>query len=489
MKMRFTMLAAFVCLLVSSLSAHRYTYQNVTVDEKLAESWTVTGASTEADEGFTLIYPEEETVTLTKTYDDLFECPNFGAGQVQIIADGVVKVAVAVVDAEGAEYVVNSAATCGNEEVEEKLAIEGASFTAPATAKAIKVIVTDATKANYIVINRVKIQSPWMTPQVSGTEGERVRVEAEDFDEGGEGVGFISCLGMGKEITYREDCVSDDGNHAVRIHGAGEFGWASNGWAFSDGGASQWNGSDYPADMPYDQENAEHYFGLTTFYTVNVPTDVTVNLYFRVGNAVQDIIGGMGIASAETGLKDRLSEWGGFDYVARYTAAYVVMLDGKSLHVCPEYDAMGQEGLSTQAERFGAGSDTITAIGNIPITVHGWSADLLKTHEGVNLSAGKHVFAYKSLAPQQVFDCFEIETTGSAGVKGVAADKASKLNVYPTVASDVINIVGVDAPYAIYSLAGQLVAQGNEATVNVSNLNKGVYLVKVGSEVKKFIKK
>ncbi|MGN0232201.1 MAG: T9SS type A sorting domain-containing protein [Muribaculaceae bacterium] len=486
MKLRFTLMAVF-CLLVSSVSAHRYTYVTETLDETLQDSWTVEGADAEADEGFTLLAPTAGTVTLTKTYDDLFECPKFGAGEVTIIADAPVQVSVAVIDADGNEYVVSGGQAEGNE-LDEKLKFENATFSAaPATGKGVKVIISGADQASYVVVSRVKAQSPWITPRVSGTVGEAVRIEAEDYDEGGEGVGYIGCTGLptASSYIYREDYLTGEDNHpAVRFTSSNETA-CSNNCAFSDGGVGDWPGENFPADLAYNQENCEKYFGWTTFYTIDVPTDVTVDVYSAHSThpGPYPVIN----ANGNHGIKDRLGEWGGFNYVARYTACAVLMLDGEPVKANPEYTLADQGFSSDSAPDFDytAGNDTVLAFCNGV----DWNFTHKRTHTGVELKAGKHQLGFKLLAPQAFFDYIELKTTGSAGVKSVAADKASNLIVYPSVADDVINIAGVQAPYAIYSLAGQLVAQGTESSVNVSNLNKGVYLVKVGSEVKKFIKK
>ena len=72
---------------------------------------------------------------------------------------------------------------------------------------------------------------------------------------------------------------------------------------------------------------------------------------------------------------------------------------------------------------------------------------------------------------------------------------ASKINVYPNPVKDDLLIEGVndilESDVCIYSLMGVLVAQysqWNGEKIDVSNLNAGVYLVKINSTTLKFVK-
>ena len=71
----------------------------------------------------------------------------------------------------------------------------------------------------------------------------------------------------------------------------------------------------------------------------------------------------------------------------------------------------------------------------------------------------------------------------------------AKIKIYPNPATDYVTVEGADVnAVEIYSLAGALMAREKaENTINVSNLAKGSYLVKVisteGVKVEKLIKK
>lgn len=85
---------------------------------------------------------------------------------------------------------------------------------------------------------------------------------------------------------------------------------------------------------------------------------------------------------------------------------------------------------------------------------------------------------------------------GTSGAEDVVANVAAALKVYPNPATDVVNVeAGEDiTSIAVFNLAGaQLNAQvdinGNAATVNVSDLAAGSYIIKVNKQAAQLIKK
>ena len=78
-------------------------------------------------------------------------------------------------------------------------------------------------------------------------------------------------------------------------------------------------------------------------------------------------------------------------------------------------------------------------------------------------------------------------------ITGIDDVKVSEeVKVYPNPSSDYFNVVGVDGELCLYNLAGSLVKKAyanGSATINVSDLNKGVYMLKAGEIVKKVIVK
>lgn len=67
-----------------------------------------------------------------------------------------------------------------------------------------------------------------------------------------------------------------------------------------------------------------------------------------------------------------------------------------------------------------------------------------------------------------------------------------KVTLASSSVAEQISLLGIEGNlrYAIYDVAGSLVKQGNtEGIINIASLHKGVYLLKVGKMVLKFVKK
>lgn len=86
---------------------------------------------------------------------------------------------------------------------------------------------------------------------------------------------------------------------------------------------------------------------------------------------------------------------------------------------------------------------------------------------------------------------FGPNTTNSAPVFA-----ANTFSLYPNPATNVLNVRAkdaVDASYAIYNMLGAVVGQGSltgtDTAINTSNLQEGVYVIKIGTQNLKFIKK
>lgn len=70
----------------------------------------------------------------------------------------------------------------------------------------------------------------------------------------------------------------------------------------------------------------------------------------------------------------------------------------------------------------------------------------------------------------------------------------SGLFVYPNPAVSELHLMGMEAngaPFAIYTTSGQLIQSGtmNGNTLNINNLQSGLYLLRIGNETLKFQKK
>jgi hypothetical protein len=90
-------------------------------------------------------------------------------------------------------------------------------------------------------------------------------------------------------------------------------------------------------------------------------------------------------------------------------------------------------------------------------------------------------------------DVWQFQPTG-----GVGESSLEQVRVYPNPVNDVLNIVlgevGTDAPISILSLDGRTIKQfavsGNtKLRVDVSDLEAGIYLVRVGEATHKLVKR
>ena len=80
------------------------------------------------------------------------------------------------------------------------------------------------------------------------------------------------------------------------------------------------------------------------------------------------------------------------------------------------------------------------------------------------------------------------------GSTSIGKNTNNNFSIYPSSNYEVINVNGVSegSNYMIYNVTGSLVKSGtlnSSTTINVSNLNKGIYLVKIAGYTVKFVKR
>ena len=91
-----------------------------------------------------------------------------------------------------------------------------------------------------------------------------------------------------------------------------------------------------------------------------------------------------------------------------------------------------------------------------------------------------------------VFIDVTVTFTGSRQITSVSVNKAEKITIYPTLATDVIVVEGVEnAGYSIFNQSGILAKQGKITTENVdiSDLNAGIYIININGASAVFIKR
>ena len=288
-------------------------------------------------------------------------------------------------------------------------------------------------------------------------------------------------------------------------------------------------------------ESAKKNWGAWLEYTFDVPEDCVADISLKIGThwLVYSQVGGVG-----TGNFGKSREEGGYvvegmaeDWVKKYCATVVTSLDGNNLttnwssypklngHSQLEYAALASDPYSgwtsTQVLKDGnlVNSDTLFIYPNPrsgdpdngnPMVV--WStyykSELYKElaqitgdeslnayikpdYADVPLTKGRHTLKVQSLAPMMHFDEIRITAKkGTVGIEKSIAEYTEKLVVYPSPATDVLHIKGIESNYAIIDLrSGATVIEGFGNTVDVSGLSAGVYAVRVGTQTQSFIKK
>lgn len=78
---------------------------------------------------------------------------------------------------------------------------------------------------------------------------------------------------------------------------------------------------------------------------------------------------------------------------------------------------------------------------------------------------------------------YQTYTVNFTIMTGVADDPASKVGVYPNPTTGIVNISGIDnAKIAVYSIAGNLIAEYEDSTIDLSSNPNGVYFVRIVGE-------
>ncbi|MCC8038813.1 MAG: T9SS type A sorting domain-containing protein [Bacteroidales bacterium] len=102
-----------------------------------------------------------------------------------------------------------------------------------------------------------------------------------------------------------------------------------------------------------------------------------------------------------------------------------------------------------------------------------------------NLSKGLHTIKVKGICGQSYMNEIKLTASkhGEGGVGSISADKAQNITRQGNTVS-----FAQASDWAIYSLNGALIANGNGSSTDISSLQKGMYLVKAGSSVAKIIR-
>lgn len=160
------------------------------------------------------------------------------------------------------------------------------------------------------------------------------------------------------------------------------------------------------------------------------------------------------------------------------------------------------------AIEFRYGDHNITDIAYIAEPGEGILAGIEDSNEKIYVVYGQSAQpTYGEFTPQNAPDGFSadaypvngkvyrLEIPQVAGLHGFSS--SSSVSLYPNPASSVINIQSENftaSEYSIYNILGKLVAEGktdiaNDTQINVENLDRGIYFLKINNNYLKFIKK
>ena len=415
----------------------------------------------------------------------------------------------------------------------------------------IDVIFENPKQGEMISFNYIQLSSDWFMPELRLND--TIYIQAEDYDEFWiNNRKAYSPIGGGAN-QYREDDADlyvswqDDGaffQSWTLGHGHKDdwYGRAVKNMCPSGADWQVYKGEYIDeASNIITAESAKKNWGAWLEYTFDVPEDCVADISLKIGThwAVYSPIGGTG-----TGNFGKPREEGGYivegmaeDWVKKYCATVVTSLDGNNLttnwssypklngHSQLEYAALASDPYSgwtsTQVLKDGnlVNSDTLFIYPNPrsgdpdngnPMVV--WStyykSELYKElaqrtgdeslnayikpdYADVPLTKGRHTIKVQSLAPMMHFDEIRITAKkGTVGTEKSIAEDTEKLVVYPSPATDVLHIKGIESNYAIIDLrSGATVIEGFGNTVDVSGLSAGVYAVRVGTQTRSFIKK
>jgi len=396
-----------------------------------------------------------------------------------------------------------------------------------------------------ISFSYIDLASQWFMPQVVADK--TIYVQAEDYDES-----WINNRKAHSSISGGNKYRSADPDLYIDWQDDGAFfqswtygnGHENNWYGFAvknmtpNGATWDSYSGDYidATSNKITVDNAIKNWGAWLEYTFDVPQACYADISLKAGShwgAYAGVSGGtgkFGLSRANGGYSiDGMSE----DWVKRYCSSAVVSLDGANLRTnwasYPkntgfsqlEYAALASDPslgwTSNQVIKDGVlvNSDTLYVFPNPlagsadnPMVV--WStyykSDLftqLETETGdpslagyikpdylnVYLSAGRHTIKVQSLAPMWHFDEMKIEAKKSTAVKDVTKN-SSALMIYPSMVKDILHIKGEEVNYNVVDLGtGSNLMSGFGNTVDVSKLSSGVYVIKVGENVQRFIKK
>ena len=305
--------------------------------------------------------------------------------------------------------------------------------------------------------------------------GKTIQVQAEDYDEGGQGVAY--CSHNTTRGAYRTD------NAGVSLTSGSEL---VNGWAIADMG-DEWNAD----GLNLTREQAMEKWGAWFNYTFTAEEDMQVAINIKGGAhwASYGAITANGCKSSIIGEPD-LTNW-----VKTYSGAALLTLDGVELtpnqKSHPVNTGTNKEAyMKILADKSKwtpnpAGENTIWIYPDVN-NMESWQPYYQKDVYGepdnftVNITKGKHSLRLSSLASQWMFD--------EISIKGMKAGAVEDLTVNNfavwTIGTEIhVRTAGSNDKVEVYNLSGQCLYAGTKTTIDVKA--GGVYIVRVNGNARK----
>jgi hypothetical protein len=358
------------------------------------------------------------------------------------------------------------------------------------------------------VFDAIKVQDENVSEPSQGAYGDGVFingeetaiVEAENYDYGGMDKAFHTHHAL-TQSDYRTDSKGADidseiGSSFSNSRAIADMG--DNLTAYTLGKYVDSTSNEITAD------DAVENFGRWYNYTINAVSDCKVDITISSGmnfdNQANIILGSSGWNKPRSNggyTVDGLQE----DWTKRYCGAFLLKLDGVTLKGSQLSRPVALDDTTSHIVKKIKNKDLWTSTlvnGQANDTVWVWcNADSPYTNvayyqdepqfTSISLTSGEHVLTFQSLCGKWTFDAIRFDPAANTGIYMI---QASKLLVYPNPTNSVINVKGAEGKYQIISLSSGLVMkeESNEQ-VDVSDFAPGVYAVRCGFKVARFIKR
>lgn len=305
--------------------------------------------------------------------------------------------------------------------------------------------------------------------------GKTIQIQAEDYDEGGQGVAY--CSHNTTRGSYRAD------NDGVALSSGSDN---VNGWAIADMGDG-WNAE----GLNLTREQAIEKWGAWFNYTFTAEEDMQVAINVRAGIhwASYGPISTYGCNSSIIG-EPSLTNW-----VKTYTGAAIVSLDGvelkpnqKSHPVNTGTDMEAYRNILSDKSKWTPNPADENTIWFYPHVTYmeSWGPYYQKDVYGepdnftVNITKGKHTLRMTSLASQWLFDEMSVTGIKAGAVEDLTADNFAVWIIGTEIH---VRTAGNNDRIEVYNLSGQCLYAGTKTTIDVKA--GGAYIVRVNGNARK----